>query len=84
MLLQELWNDGDAQEVEGSLGVVHQFVDMPSEEAEYFDPDTHASVKVSIGTISTAGHATTEKAVRSQLTLTLHVMRPVTTHHQLW
>ncbi|PNF17882.1 hypothetical protein B7P43_G02187 [Cryptotermes secundus] len=38
MLLQELWNDDAAEEVTGSLRVIHQFVDMPSQQAEYFDP----------------------------------------------
>jgi hypothetical protein len=51
-MFQELWNDKDAQEVTGSLGVVHQFVDMPSQEAEYFDRVTQKPVSVSIETFS--------------------------------
>jgi hypothetical protein len=46
--LQEIWNDNAAQEVTGSLRVVHQFVDMPSQQAEYFDPVSRTSRLVSI------------------------------------
>jgi hypothetical protein len=48
MLLQELWNDDAAEEVTGSLRVVHQFVDMPSQQAEHFDPISRTSRSVSI------------------------------------
>jgi hypothetical protein len=48
VLLQELWNDDTAQEVTGSLRVVHQYVDMPSQQAEYFDPISRTSRPVSI------------------------------------
>jgi hypothetical protein len=47
-MLQELWNDDAAREVTGPLGVVHQFVDMPSQQAEYFDPISRTSRSVSI------------------------------------
>ncbi|KDR24151.1 Neutral ceramidase [Zootermopsis nevadensis] len=42
----ELWNDKDSQEVTGPLGAIHQFVDMPSQQAKYFDHVTRKSVSV--------------------------------------
>jgi hypothetical protein len=46
--LQELWNEEAPEEVTGPLGVVHQFVDMPSQKAEFFDPISRTSGSVSI------------------------------------
>ena len=46
--LKELWKDDGAQEVTGSIGVIHQFVDMPSQKVEHLDPVTNKPVKVSI------------------------------------
>lgn len=42
----ELWNGDGAQEVTGPLRVVHQFVDMPTQQAEYLDPVSHTSRSV--------------------------------------
>jgi hypothetical protein len=47
-LFQELWNDDGAEEVTGPISVIHQFVDMPSQKAEYVDPVTYKRVQVSI------------------------------------
>ena len=40
-------NEG-AKEVTGPIAVIHQFVDMPSQKAEYVDPVTSERVQVSI------------------------------------
>jgi hypothetical protein len=53
MMLQELWNDDAAQEVTGSLRVVHQFVDMPAQQVEYSDPISRTSRSVSIKVFQT-------------------------------
>jgi hypothetical protein len=53
MLLQELWNDDAVQEVTGSLGVVHQFVDMPAQQTEFLDPVSITSRSVSIKVFQT-------------------------------
>lgn len=42
----ELWMDDGAQEVTGPIAVIHQFVDMPSQKAEYVDPVTLKRVQV--------------------------------------
>jgi len=42
----ELWNDDGCQEITGPIAVIHQFVDMPSQKVEYFDPVTHKQVQV--------------------------------------
>lgn len=42
----ELWNDDGAQEVTGSIRVIHQFVDMPSQRVEHLDPVTNKPVQV--------------------------------------
>jgi len=39
--------DDGAQEVTGPIAVIHQFVDMPSQKAEYVDPVTLKRVQVS-------------------------------------
>jgi len=42
--------DDGAKEVTGPIAVIHQFVDMPSQKAEYLDPVTYKRVQVSIET----------------------------------
>ncbi|XP_069668622.1 neutral ceramidase isoform X2 [Periplaneta americana] len=42
----DLWNGKDSEEVTGPVKSVHQFVDMPSQEAEYYDPGSQTSKTV--------------------------------------
>jgi hypothetical protein len=46
LLLQRLWRSGEATEVIGPLRVVHQYVHMPEQSAEYYNRTTGQFEKV--------------------------------------
>ncbi|KAJ9592148.1 hypothetical protein L9F63_001264 [Diploptera punctata] len=52
----DLWNKKDAREVTGSIRIIHQFVDMPLQETEYFDPQTRTS-KIVRGCLPAMGYS---------------------------